>query len=210
MRGRATAARRPFPPAMRMLVRRRPSGNRSAKKAQAHAIEAAPRGCAILKGDMKKAFPLIVLLLVAGLAAAYFYRAATKEGVDTGPVGSMPLMVGRDAIFVPDQAPSDDVLIGFAILSRPGFVVLHDDEEGPGRVLGASEPLAAGRHDSLLIRLADGAGEGYLYAMLHADDGDGRFDPETDEPVRDKDGALLMMRFLVSTDAEAPPEAVSF
>ena len=93
-------------------------------------------------------------------------------------------------------------------LVQPGFVVIHEDNAGaPGVVLGASGLLSAGEHRAVLaISLTRAAADGEtLDAMLHVDDGDGRFDQAHDPPVIDATGGgPVMMVFTVSADATEP------
>ncbi|WP_336001607.1 DUF7282 domain-containing protein [Halorientalis halophila] len=73
-----------------------------------------------------------------------------------------------------------------ATLADRGHLVVHELENGTlGRPLGA-RTLPAGRHTDVGISVnASGLGERALLAVaIHADDGDGRFDPEADRPVR--------------------------
>ena len=119
------------------------------------------------------------------------------------------LRVGSNAIYVPDQVPSSMVTVGFVLLTRPGFVVIHEDAgEKPGAILGASSLVSAGETgNGVRIIFSRETKEGEeLYAMLHQDDGDGTFSIANDLPVKDERGNVIMMSFAVDADATTPGE----
>ena len=150
------------------------------------------------------------------VGAVLFFRGDRKEPTPTGDTSG--LIVGRNAIYVAEQAPSRTVLVAVARLEKPGFVVIHEDNAGPlrrsfneaskpGKILGTSGVLPAGETKNLTpIALSRMTKDGEtLYAMLHFDDGDGVFDPSKDKPAIDSiSKEPVMMIFTVSTDASAP------
>lgn len=87
------------------------------------------------------------------------------------------------------QSASEAVAVRRAALPDDGFVVLHADDDGePGRPVG-HRALGAGVHDDVSVPLNesfydDQAVRFDLWAVVHADDGDGTFEPGTDAPVR--------------------------
>jgi hypothetical protein len=122
----------------------------------------------------------------------------SAAGSETGRVATL-LKLKHAEINVADQDQSELIHIGKTALTMPGFVVIYDDEEGPGKILGVSGPLPKGVTRELTVPLQQPPAAGYYYAMIHRDDGDGTFSPEEDEPVRDSHGAIVMTRFLAST-----------
>src|SRR3989339_711343 len=64
-------------------------------------------------------------------------RSATFESM---------LEAADNAIYVENQkTESDSVQIGFVVLSRPGYVVIFNDQDGvPGSVIGQSDLLESG------------------------------------------------------------------
>lgn len=154
---------------------------------------------------MSKGWFVVALAALAVAAAAILIVrpiAPREERPAGAPLSSM--RVGRNAIYVPDQAPAGSVAVGFAVLAEPGFVVIRDDEEGPGRVLGASRLLSTGETRDFAVSLDEPTSAGHYFAALYRDDGDERFEADEDAPVRDADGSAMMMRFLVAEDAEPP------
>lgn len=125
-------------------------------------------------------------------------RTATFQGM---------LDLGGNAIYVEDQTSgSTFVLVGFAVLSQPGFVVIYDDNGGmPGSVVGQSYLLPTGG-EHLVVPLdkplVDGA---VYYAMLYHDDGDGRFREDADTQATDSQQSVILMSFLA--DAQSEPES---
>lgn len=158
---------------------------------------------------------LLAALLVVIAAAAIWYALFLKRGASDQPASAEKkpalkpsgLVIGRNAIYVADQAPSERIAVGFAVLENPGFVVIHEDRGGePGAILGQSALIGAGEANDLppvlLLRKArDGE---TLLAMLHRDDGDGAFDPAKDVPVRDAGGELVTMQFSIDREASEP------
>lgn len=72
--------------------------------------------------------------------------------------------------------------------ARSGYVTLRTDENGsPGRVVGVTR-VSPGRTVDLAVDIEEpvpvaAEGRTRLWAVLHADDGDGEFDPGADRPV---------------------------
>jgi hypothetical protein len=144
---------------------------------------------------------LVVLAIAAMLAIAGFftlYGLVSTGAASTGRVAAL-LHRQREAISVPDQAQADRIKVGLTALSEPGYVVIYDDEEGPGKILGVSRRLPKGVTRDLEVPLQQPPAAGWYYAMIRRDDGDGNFDPDKDAPVRDARGAIVMTRFLAST-----------
>lgn len=150
---------------------------------------------------------VIIAVVFAGIA---FFRGSRDEASPSGD--SSGLVIGKNAIYVAELAPSRTLTVTMVRLERPGFVAVHEDAAGvPGRILGVSGRLPAGETDNLtpipLSRLTrDGE---TLYAMLHLDDGDGVFDAAKDKPALDPVGAFPMMMITAVSAEATPPGAVS-
>lgn len=97
------------------------------------------------------------------------------------------------------QETDGTVTLRRADLHRDGFVVLYADEDGErGDVVGVAH-LPAGNHEDVSVAVDprfynEQDSRLYLMAAVHADDGDGTFEPEVDSPVR-VDGAVVSTRF---------------
>jgi len=141
-----------------------------------------------------------VLAVAALLAAAGFFTLGGLLATGSGASARVASLLHRSAaIDVADQGPSEEIRVGMAALTSPGFIIIYDDEEGPGRILGVSRRLSKGVARGVSVPLRQLPADGYYYAMLRADDGDGVFDPDKDAPERDARGAVVMTRFLAST-----------
>ena len=154
-----------------------------------------------------KIFFILGVIITVGLGAAFFSRGGVTKPSTTGG-DSTGLIVGNNAIYVAEQAPSETTSIAVARLEKTGFVAIHEDNaDKPGRILGTSSLLAAGETRNLppitLSRITKDSET--LYAMLRLDDGDGVFDPAKDKPALDSvSGEPVMMIFTVSVDASEP------
>lgn len=150
--------------------------------------------------SVKTLFILAVLLVALGGAAFLSRDGGEGPGFDASALG-----IGANAIYVAEQTPGPSIVVSIVRLEKPGYVVIHEDAAGaPGTILGASSLLPAGEAEDLpAIELSRSTRDGEtVYAMLHADDGDGAFDATRDMPVLDTvSGAPMMMIVTVSRDA---------
>ena len=162
---------------------------------------------------MKREGLVLLAIIVAVIGSGLFFRGGHEESGLPG--GSTSLVVGTNAIYVAEQAPSEVLSVAVVRLEKPGFVVVHENALGaPGGILGASGLLVAGETNNpvpiALLRLTrDGE---TLYAMLHLDDGDGIFDAMKDKPALDPINNLpVMMIVIVSRETRETiePGAVS-
>jgi hypothetical protein len=103
-----------------------------------------------------------------------------------------PVELGDDASFLVALAPQESdggtlVVDEVVLTDSPGFVVIYDDGDGaPGRQLGVSSVLPAGRSTNVPVELDVPLEEdAVVHAMVHLDDdADGTFGfPESDAPA---------------------------
>ncbi|MBI2033675.1 MAG: hypothetical protein HYT13_01105 [Candidatus Liptonbacteria bacterium] len=146
----------------------------------------------------------VIIAVIAGVAL--FFGGGGRQPDTNGD--SSGLIIGKNAIYVAEQAPSKTFSVAVARLEKPGFVVIHEDVLGaPGKILGASGLVPAGETKNLApIALLRATSDGEtLYAMLHLDDGDGAFDRALDKPAKDSvGGEPVMMIVTVSADVTEP------
>lgn len=153
-----------------------------------------------------KAFAIFIIIVAVIAGTLFFFRGSHKES--TAPRDSTSLTVGKNAIYVADQAPSGSILVAVVRLEKSGFVVVHEDATGtPGKILGVSKALPTGETKNLgpipLSRMT--RDQETLYVMLHLDDGDGIFDVAKDKPALDSvSSEPVMMIITVSKDATEP------
>ena len=105
------------------------------------------------------------------------------------------LVSGTNAVEVNDQLAGDKVEVTMVTLSKAGWVVIHEDDNGAsGKVLGARryEPGIYLAEVELLRPTESGK---MYYAMLHLDDGDKEFNLGKDAPIKGDDGIVVMDSF---------------
>ncbi len=106
----------------------------------------------------------------------------------TGTAAQMP------DIAASDQSPNDNTVdIDGLFLNKPGFVVIHADNNGrPGAVIGYSG-LVAGAKKDFKVAVDTEKTSSRVYAMLHYDDdGDRLYGfPDKDKPVISGGGAVV-------------------
>jgi hypothetical protein len=127
--------------------------------------------------------------------------AGERATVATGPA---PAYVAAERFEPPVADGSVSVLA--AALPADGHLVVRSTADGePGPVVG-HVALGAGEHANVTVPLdrpvAGPEGTARLYAQLYTDDGDGRFDPESDTRVR-AGGEPVDTRFTVRTAVNA-------
>ena len=155
--------------------------------------------------NIKTLFILAIsIVAISGTALLFQSQVSYRR-----PVGdSSGLIIGTSAIYVAEQAVGRSVLVSVVRLEKPGFVVIHENAVGvPGKILGVSALFPAGEAENLPpIMLSRTMRDGEMvYAMLHADNGDGAFDVASDKPVRDlASGEPIMMVVTVSKDVVEP------
>lgn len=148
---------------------------------------------------------IVAAVVIAG-AGIIFFREA-KESVAPGN-NSSGLIVAKSAIYVSEQKSGNTISVSIARLEKPGFAVVHEDiNDKAGAILGASVLLPVGETENLSpISLSRTTTDGEtVYAMLHFDDGDGKFNATKDLPAIDSvSGEPITMVVQISEDALEP------
>ncbi|RJQ31020.1 hypothetical protein C4572_03050 [Candidatus Parcubacteria bacterium] len=151
----------------------------------------------------------VIIALIIGVVAWQFLSKGGNPEEDTnGQVNNGGALAGRDAIFVADQKPGRFVNVGLAILSKKGFIAIHQEEADKiGVAIGNSSLLESKEHKNISVTLNRRSVSGEnMYATLHHDNGDGIFNPAEDAHAKDKDGNMIMMKFTISDSASEPIE----
>lgn len=139
-------------------------------------------------------------------SAANYQQAAQQVGENNKEVAGAAISIGgtgismaKNSVSVEDQEPGNSVMVQSLTLGTDGWVVIHDDMSGkPGHILGARR-LNAGTYAGQSVELLKETEEGQVYyVMLHADDGDKKFDYRVDLPVKNETGNPVMMRFVAA------------
>lgn len=105
-----------------------------------------------------------------------------------------------------NHTPAKLAVVDLATLTKPGFIAIYEDRNGQmGKLLGVSNLLTADTHENVSITLSRKTVNGeVLLAIVHIDNGDGKFDPPagglgSDEPAKDESGSLVSAQFGVAS-----------
>lgn len=162
--------------------------------------------------EKKSKTPLVIGIIAVVVLGLFVWKYfGGKQAPIDGNLGddqSSEMETIESSIVMVDQKPGRFVNVKSATLGVKGFVTIHEDKSGDaGAAIGNSALLSKGTVKNLSVTLnrKSVAGE-YLYAMLHADNGDGVFNPANDATITDKNGSMIMVKFLIRNDAEEPVE----
>lgn len=147
---------------------------------------------------------IISISLIAVTLGIIYLRGSNKK---IEPQNGSGFFINKNAIYVTEQAPGQHVVISVVRLKKAGYVVIHEDAVGaPGKVLGASSLLSNAEIKNLPIALSRATQDNEtVYAMLHFDNGDEKFNAADDKPVLDPVGnEPVMMVVTMSGDAVLP------
>ena len=137
--------------------------------------------------------------------------ADTADVIEAGASGQFAKLASN-ALVVRDQKPDDVVFVSALNMESGGFVIIHTDEDGrAGNIVGVSKWFAPGNYADEEVGVIRKLSDNTVYhAQLHADDGDGIFDPKSDKTVVGQGGDELMSTFSVSVKAEDPRDTVIY
>ena|SRR3989338_2777387 len=156
---------------------------------------------------MNKSILMALVILVLGVG--YYFLSANQTISPADQAGT--LLAGSSAIYVSDQASSNSVSIDFAVLEKPGYVVIYETrDEQPGLLLGQSALLTTGESKNITVQLSRVANDGeVLNATIYLDNGDAQFSLATDMPAKDSvvAGPVAMM-FVIVNEAAAGESVV--
>lgn len=129
---------------------------------------------------------IVIAILIAGGAFWYLNKEAA-------------VVRGEDAVLLQDQPADEEVIVSYARLSKPGYVVVYEtNANGDRETVGQSEYLEAGEHRNVVVTRSQArtGNPGSLSAVVVADDGDGSYDAAGDS-----------QELAVSSEAEADASA---
>lgn len=143
---------------------------------------------------------------MAGLVVGYWYQSKgslsslPKPQVSVQESSSAGNVVkGGNSLTVDKQEPGELVILRLAVLTEPGFVVIHKSTSAvtPGEFIGHSDYLPAGQHEDVEIEMDNPIKAGEVYfAMLHGDNGDKDYGSESeDKPLKDSKGDVVVQKF---------------
>lgn len=103
----------------------------------------------------------------------------------------------QNIVSLSGQKAGSSVTVDQVNLQKPGYVVIHEAANGrPGKIVASSGLIPAGSRQDLVIRLSTKADSSYI-AVLHADDGDKKFDGTKDTPILNAQAQPVMAEFVV-------------
>lgn len=150
----------------------------------------------------------IIVVVVVGIFVWRYFSGKTGPGKQVGGEQAEQVAGIEDSIFVANQKPGRFVNVGRAVLSKKGFVAIHQEEAGaPGAIIGFSSLLnpVESKNFSVTLNRKSVAGEN-MYAMIHWDNNNGAFNPAEDTAAMDKAGNIVMAKFMISNSASEPIE----
>jgi len=102
---------------------------------------------------------------------------------------------GENNLNVSNQVAGNKVDISSVTLSVDGWVAIHEDNDGkPSKILGA-RLFRAGTNKGSVELLRNTLPGKIYYAMLHGENGDGKFDLTSDSPLKGPDSSPIMKQF---------------
>jgi hypothetical protein len=145
---------------------------------------------------------VIVALIVVGIVV-FSNKGTVDTTGDVADTRDNTSNVSVNRIVIGDQYPGNVVYVSSVQLANGGWIVIHKDNAGkPGDVIGSvySKAGVGPAKITLTSSMVDSA---LYYAMLHNDDGDGKFDASKDLPMTDSNGSAIMKTFRASVSVGA-------
>ena len=110
---------------------------------------------------------------------------------------TMTASTSLEYVIVEDQLAGDRVLIKEIALTDSGWAVVHEDAGGvPGNALGAQR-FDKGVHSGTIYLLRNTEADQGYYILLYRDNGDRKFDLETDILITDAEASPIKSTFQV-------------
>ena len=150
--------------------------------------------------SMNKYLWVVGLVVVLGLGY-YLVKGRTQAPATSEVTEEVPATVPgeKNLVLVTDYTAGKTATVARVVLEKPGYVMIHEDLSGkPGAIIGSSALLPIGESSDVVVNLKRASKDGeVLYAMLHMDDGDGKFNATVDVPLTDSSGNVVVMNYTV-------------
>ena len=150
--------------------------------------------------SMNKYLWVVGLIVVLGLGY-YLVKGRTQAPATSEVTEEVPATVPgeKNLVLVTDYTAGKTATVARVVLEKPGYVMIHEDASGaPGAIIGTSALLPVGESSDTVVTLKRASKDGeVLYAMLHTDDGDGKFNVTVDVPLTDSSGNVVVMNYTV-------------
>ncbi|MBI5457019.1 hypothetical protein HY969_04760 [Candidatus Kaiserbacteria bacterium] len=156
---------------------------------------------------------LAAVLILGGLGAYYYLdmpysrQATTDVGANEGSEETVSGMRAEENMVVVMEQKPGNIIVGSVIyLAAPGYLVIHEDNNGePGAILGSSTLLSAGESAGVEVALSRASKDGEtLHAMLHFEKGaNATFFAAEDTPVPSRLGGPISGWFEISSEVSS-------
>jgi hypothetical protein len=144
---------------------------------------------------------VIIILIVLGYYLFKGNNSSVTPGTDMSTTTDMTSDANEvNRIVVSDQYPGNVVYVSSVQLANAGWVEIHKDNNGtPGAIIGSAY-FEKGINPGKITLTENTVDGGTYYAMIHTDDGDKKFDPAKDLPLKDSKGNIVMKLFHATTN----------
>ena len=143
---------------------------------------------------------VIIVLIIIGIIV--FSNKGSEIAVTPVPQQNTNSTANTsNGIVMADQYPGDVAYVSSVQLANAGFVVIQKNNAGtPGDVIGSTfvEAGISPAKVNLTQPMIDGS---MYYAVLYSDNGDKKFDANTDKPLTDANGNIIMKIFKATASA---------
>jgi len=141
----------------------------------------------------KGIFLVLVLILIVAVVGFLFSIINANNTREKNTLRNKESKVSTDNLIVFPQAPKDKVVADSVTLSKNGFLVLRQIEDGKlSQIVEMSEPLAAGTHKNIPISFGTAdVGNSELIIMIYEDYANDEIFNDLDMPALDENGNMI-------------------
>ena len=145
---------------------------------------------------------VVIVLIVIGIIVFSNKGTVTPVTTENQPATTTPTNTVNGLIMA-DQYPGNVAYVSSVQLSNPGWVVMQTNIGGnPGAIIGSTYVPAG--ISPYKVNLTQPMIDGQMYfAVLYSDNGNQKFDPNTDKPLTNATGDTIMKPFKATVSANA-------
>jgi len=141
---------------------------------------------------------VIIVLIILGIMIFGNKKADVSDTTAIDTTSNVTPDGNINRVSLLDQYPGNVVYLTSVQLSAPGWVVIHSDKNGqPGDIIGSAYFDKGINPGKITLTKSMIDGQTY-YAMIHSDDGDKKFNPAKDLPLKNTVGSIIMQIFHAS------------
>ncbi len=137
---------------------------------------------------------IIIIVVILALGTYFFFgRIGNNQSAPQTTFPGQTTLI--NSIEVKDQLADTSAIISDLTLDKGGFVVIQtSSNDQPGTIIGFQYFDRGERPAKVALSTPTKSGETY-FATLYSDDGDLKFDPTKDVPLKDAAGNVLSRSF---------------